>query len=336
MASAGSGEKRMVPLLIFLTFLIGFCFVLGALSLAWNLPERGRLRRVRERLEFINAADTHERDPYLTILRDELLSDIPALHKMLSRFVLVGGLQRLITQADLKLRAGVVILVCFILAFGSAYLLTLTRISPVTPITILLAVLVGCAPIGCILHLRQIRLRRFEEQLPEALELLSRALRAGHALTTAIEMASAELAEPISVEFGKVFVQQNFGLPLRQSLTNLVERIPLMDVQFLVTAILIQKETGGNLAEILDNLSYVIRERFKLQRHVRAISAQGRLSGMILVLLPIVVAFLMYLLNPDYITILFTDHYGHVILGFYLVFQVLGYLSIRKIVRVRV
>ena len=322
--------------IVSLTFVTGFCVVMGALSLAWSLPERGRLKRIRQRLEFINAADRREKDPYLTILRDELLSEIPALHQFLSRFMFVGGLQRVLNQADLKVRASVVLLACFVLALFIGYLLSSPRFTLVMPVLILLSLLGGLAPLGYVLYLRQQRFRRFEAQLPEALELLARALRAGHAFTTAIEMVSTEMPDPIAAEFEKAFAQQNFGLPLRQALMNLIDRVPLLDVQFFVTAVLIQKETGGNLAEILDNLSYVIRERFKLQGHVRAVSAQGRLTGIILVVLPLVLGFLLYGVSPEYITLLFTDPTGRIILGVYVVFQVLGFLSVRKIVRIRV
>lgn len=322
--------------IILISFVTGFCVVLGALSLAWSLPERGRLKHMRERLEYINAAHDREKDPYLTILRDELLSEIPSLHRFLSRFVFIGGLQRVINQANLKVRAGVVILTCLVLGVAGGYFLTFFRISLVMPITVMLAVLIGLAPLAYIFRVRKSRFQRFEEQLPEALELMARALRAGHAFTTAIEMVSTELADPISTEFGKTFVQQNFGLALRQSLMNLAERIPLLDVQFFVTAVLIQKETGGNLAEILDNLSYVIRERFKLQGHVRAVSAQGRFTGIILLLLPIAIGTLLYIANPEYLMVFFRDRVGRLIMGVYTVFQILGYLSIRKIVRIRV
>ncbi|MBI1747807.1 MAG: type II secretion system F family protein [Acidobacteria bacterium] len=326
----------MISLVVVLSFITGFCFVLGALSLAWSIPERGRLKQVRERLEFINSAEARAKDPYLTILRDELLSEIPALHRFLSRFVVVGGLQRVITQANLKIRAGVVLLVCVSLAFGTGYFLSATYTNAVWPVILLGSLLVGFLPIAYVLHLRQRRFRKFEEQLPEALELLGRALRAGHAFTTAIEMIASEMREPISTEFGKAFVQQNFGLPLRQSLMNLTDRVPLLDVQFFVTAVLIQKETGGNLAEILDNLSYVIRERFKLQGQVRAVSAYGRLTGTILAVLPIALAILLYLSSPEYMMVLFRDRTGRMITGVYLVFQVLGFLTIRKIVKIRV
>jgi tight adherence protein B len=322
--------------IITFSFLAGFFLILGVLNLAWTIPERGRLRKIRQRLEFIADVNARERDPYLSILRDELLSDIPAFHKFLSRFIITTGLQKLINQADLKIRSGVVILISLVMAVGTGFVLSFFNISKVFALTVGLSIFVGMLPYLYILRVRRRRFNRFEEHFPEALELMGRALRAGHAFTTALEMVAMEMPYPISMEFEKVFVQQNFGLPLRNSLINLMDRVPLMDVRFFATAVLIQKETGGNLAEILDKLGHVIRERFKLRGHVKAVSAQGRLSGMFLCLLPIIVAVLMVLISPNYIGVLYKEQFGRYILATWMICQVVGFLAIRKIIRIKI
>ena len=159
-------------------------------------------------------------------------------------------------------------------------------------------------------HMRTKRFQKFEEKFPEAIDTLARAVRAGHAFTTALEMIANEVSEPVAGEFRQLYEEQKFGLPVRDALLNLADRIPLVDVKFFVTAVMLQRETGGNLAEILDNLSYVIRERFKILRQVRVHTAQGRLTMVLLMALPPTIVLIMQLLNPGFIRPLFTDPIG--------------------------
>ena len=185
-------------------------------------------------------------------------------------------------------------------------------------------------------YLRQKRLQQFEERFPEALDLLGRAVRAGHAFTTGLEMIAKESAEPIASEFRTTFEEQNFGLPLRDALLNMTERIPSIDVRFFVTALLIQKETGGNLAEILDGLARVIRDRFRIYREVRVRTAQGRLTAGILIALPIFMLIVLMVLNPTYMKVLFQDPRGSLILTVAAIMQVIGSLMIWKIIHIEV
>jgi tight adherence protein B len=185
-------------------------------------------------------------------------------------------------------------------------------------------------------HMRSKRFQRFEEKFPEAIDTLSRAVRAGHAFTTALEMIGAEVAEPVAGEFRQLFEEQKFGLPVRDALLNLAERIPLVDVKFFVTAVMLQRETGGNLAEILDNLSYVIRERFKILRQVRVHTAQGRLTMMLLMALPPAIVVIMLSINPGFIRPLFTDPLGHALIVGGISLQTMGYFVIRRIIRIQV
>jgi tight adherence protein B len=183
---------------------------------------------------------------------------------------------------------------------------------------------------------RTMRLRRFEEQFPEALELMSRAIRSGHAFQSAMGMVADELPAPVGAEFRLSFDQQNFGLPLRDALAGLAERVPLLDVKFFVTAVSIQRETGGNLAEILDNLAHVVRERFKILRQVRVHTAHGRFTGYVLLALPPALAVVLRFINPEHMELLFQERMGHMMLMGAIVMQAIGYVWIRRVIRIEV
>ena len=191
-------------------------------------------------------------------------------------------------------------------------------------------------PYSFVSYRRQKRFEKFEELFPEAIDTLARAVRAGHAFTTALEMISNEVAEPLASEFRKLYEEQKFGMPVRDALMNLTQRVPLVDVKFFVTAVMLQRETGGNLAEILDNLSYVIRERFKIQRQVRVHTAQGRLTMALLMAMPPAVVGVMLIMSPDFVKPLFSDPIGHTLLVGSIALQTIGYFVIRKIIRIQV
>jgi len=199
-----------------------------------------------------------------------------------------------------------------------------------------IGIAVALIPIGYVAFMRRRRLHKFEEHFPEALDLLGRAVRAGHAFTTGLEMISKESPEPLAGEFRTTFEEQNFGLPLRDALLNLTERVPIVDVRFFVTALMIQKETGGNLAEILDGLARIIRDRFRIYREVRVRTAQGRLTAGILIALPIMMMGLLSVLNPHYIGVLFTDPLGPIVLVVAGVMQLIGSAILWKIIHFEV
>jgi tight adherence protein B len=188
-----------------------------------------------------------------------------------------------------------------------------------------------------VLHLkRRSRLKRFEENFPEALDLMARAVRAGHAFSTGIKMVAEELPDPVGPEFKKTFDEQNFGLPLVESLHNLSARVPSLDVKFFVTAVLIQRETGGNLSEILENLGHVVRERFKIMRQVRVHTAHGRFTGWVLLALPSALAVALMFINPEHMSLLFREPLGQKLLTASVVMQSVGYLWIRQVVKIEV
>jgi tight adherence protein B len=198
------------------------------------------------------------------------------------------------------------------------------------------AIIGGFAPFGWLLHRRSSRLKRFEEQFPEALDLLSRAIRAGHAFQTAMGMVADELPPPVGPEFKKTFDRQNFGLPLRDALNEMSERIAVLDVKFFVTAVLIQRDTGGNLSEILDNLAHVVRERFKIRRQIRVHTAHGRFTGYVLLALPAALAIALSLINPDHMQLLFRERMGQLMIVGAIVMQTIGYVWIRQVIKIEV
>lgn len=315
--------------------IIFLSIVVAILALGTALDSRSsRARMLRERLRAVDAAEQRGPNAETGILRDELLSGIPALNKILGRWSRSPRLQLLLEQADLKLRPGKFLLM-WACAAGTGGLAVLAFTGTVL-FALLGFVISALLPLGWVLLLRQRRFRKFEALLPQTIDLLVRATRAGHPFTTSLEMIATEMSEPIAGEFRRVYEEQKFGLPVRDALLNLAIRVPILDVKFFVTSILLQRETGGNLAEILDKLSYVIRERFRIVRQVRVYTAQGRLTMMILMALPPGLVAIMALTNPDFIKPLFQDPMGHVLIVFGLTLQLIGFFLIRQIIEIKV
>ena len=182
---------------------------------------------------------------------------------------------------------------------------------------------------------KRLRLKKFEKQLPDSLGLMARSLKAGHSFPSSIQLVADEMPNPIGIEFFKTFKEYNYGLDFDQVMYNLYQRNQLRDLKFFITAILIQRETGGNLVEILEKIAHLIRERFKLLNQVKALSAEGRLSGIILTVLPVAVGFIIFKMNPDYISLLWTHPTGRIMMGLAIVFQVIGMIAIKKIVTIK-
>ena len=314
-------------------------FVVVALAvfvIASLMDERSsKARLLRERLSTVQKSG-REREPIqeLALLRDEVMSRIPAFDNLLRNSPQIAGLQTLLEQADVKSRAGNVLLLC--LLSGAGLGLVVLLFSGFPQFAWLGLILGAFLPYAYANYKRTKRFSKFEELFPEAIDTLARAVRAGHAFTTALELIANELAEPVASEFRKLFEEQKFGLPVRDALINLTERVPLVDVKFFVTAVMLQRETGGNLAEILDNLSYVIRERFKIMRQVRVHTAQGRMTMMLLMGLPPVIVVTMQAMNPSFIRPLFDDPIGHLLIVVGITLQTVGYFVIRKIIQIQV
>jgi tight adherence protein B len=252
----------------------------------------------------------------------------------------VGGtgtgswLANLIEQSGVAIDAGTVITMS--LGVGAALGL-LTLLFSHLWLAAFAAALVGLTlPVAWLKIKRTRRMRQFEEQFPEGLDLLSRAIRAGHAFQSAMGMVADELPAPVGVEFKKSFEQQNYGLPLKDALNGLSERMPMMDVRFFVTAVAIQRETGGNLAEILDNLAHVVRERFKILRQVRVHTAHGRFTGYVLLGLPAALAVALMFISPEHMRTLFTVKMGQTMVMGAIVMQTIGFIWIRQVIKIEV
>ncbi len=253
---------------------------------------------------------------------------------ILAKLPQARDVEHLLSQADMSWTMGTFLLLSLGLASTFGVVALLVARGWIVP--------VGAAAFGAslpYLHVRRRRAKRvaaFEEHFPESIDLLGRSIRAGHAFSTGLKIVAEESPDPISTEFKQVFEEQKFGLPLEDSLMALADRISLVDVRIFVTAILVQRDVGGNLAEILDKLSYTIRERFMIQRQVRVHTAQGRMTGYLLAALPIIIAGLVFLLNPGYIKILVEHPIGKFLLGAAVLMQITGFLLIKKIIEIEV
>lgn len=315
---------------------VTFVVVTVILALLWlSIAPDSSQELIRRRMEAVRKAERRGSVSLgVQLVRDEMLSSVPLLHRLLMRWAWLTGFKDFIRQAGMKTKPGKILLLAAALALG-AYV-GMGFLSAPFPIPILAGIVVAMIPFIVIALKRRKRLRQFEEHFPEALDLLGRAVRAGHAFTTGLEMIGKESQEPISGEFRGAFEEQNFGLPLRDALLNLTERVPLVDVRFFVTALLIQKETGGNLAEILDGLSRVIRERFRIYREVQTRTAQGKLTAAILIAIPPLMALALGFLNPHYMEVLYKDPVGPKILALAGTLQVIGSAMLWKIIHIEV
>jgi tight adherence protein B len=322
----------MPYLLTALTFIV----IVGVLVVLFYLGiESHQQKVVQRRLEAIDRGMRRGTDAtHLKLVREELLSSVPTLNRMLVHWSWAERLRDFVRQAGLNEKPGRLILLGGVLALGG-YLVG-KDIYQNRLIAASAAAGGSAGPFVFVAIKRMRRLHAFEKAFTDAIDLLGRAVRAGHSFSTGMEMISSELAEPVAGEFRAVFDEQNFGLPLKDALLNLAERVPLIDVRFFVTALLIQKDTGGNLAEILGNLSHVVRERFKVLGEVRTRTAQGRLTAAILIALPPAMMLILRFMNPEYEGLLFTDPLGPYMLGLAAGLQVIGAGLLWKIVHIQV
>jgi tight adherence protein B len=319
-------------LVAIITFLIVGCIVFAL----WLTMEGGAKQDViQQRLEAVRQTERRGGVSLeVQLLRDEMLSSVPAVNQIMMKWSWVSGLRKSISQAGLTTRPAAVLLMAVVFAV-TGYVFVGFLYHQVV-FSVVAAIAAAFVPFAVIYWKRGKRLVDFEEHLPEALDLFCRAVRAGHSFTTGLELIAQECSEPIAGEFRTTFEEQNLGLPLRDSLLNLSERVPIVDVQLLVTALLIQRDSGGNLAEILDELSRVIRERFRIYREVKVKTAQGRLTAAILIAMPIIMLAALGALNPDYIRVLFVDPTGRMMLFIAGGMQIFGSLILWKIVNIDV
>jgi tight adherence protein B len=319
---------------LILVFLVVFALVALTISFGWSLQESQKKKKVTEMLQ--SSGGTTERVVTKVLLNpdDEGGS---ALSRLLSRFNFAQTMETQIEQAGLELSLNTLLIQMLVgFAIGAVVGAKLNILMFPLPSILALAALGGALPYLRVIHARSKRMSMFEEQFPDALDFLARAMRAGHAFSIALEMLSEESPQPLGYEFRKVFNEHNLGLPIEIALGNLTTRVPLVDVRFFVSAVLLQRETGGNLAEILTNLAFVIRERFKLKGQVKAASAHGRITGTILTLMPVVLMFGLMVIAPSYLKSMADDPDGRKMIAAVIVMIIIGHFVIRKIVQIKV
>jgi tight adherence protein B len=315
-----------------LVFVVVSALVAGAGVYAMRLPEIIANRRMARRLHEVSTREANDDQPQASFIRQKKAGPLPALDKAFSGAN--SSLARLIEQSGVVVAPSTIILASMMLALVCS-IVALAFFKQ--PFAWPLAAIAGAMmPWLWLRHRRSARMKRFEEQFPEALDLLSRAIRAGHAFQTAMGMCADELPAPVGAEFKRSFDQQNFGLPLKETLHEMTERVPILDVKFFVTAVLIQRETGGNLAEILDNLAHVVRERFKILRQVRVHTAHGRFTGYVLMALPAALGIVLNFINPEHMDLLFRERMGQMMILGAIVMQTIGYVWIRKVIKIEV
>jgi tight adherence protein B len=320
----------MIPFIVFI-----FClFLTFALYLVATRGSEKRRVRLNQRLAEALMHSASAEDGEVQLARNELMSEIPAMNRALLHVPVATRLKCALDQADLQ------ITVTRLLMFSAMAGLLAAMAASV--LTVSLILIVGVALVAAsvpFLHVwmtRRKRLNKFLEHLPDTLDLMSRALQAGHAFAESLHMVSSEAPEPIATEFSKTYEEQNLGLSLKLALENLTQRIPLLDLRLCVTAILIQRETGGNLAEILEKVAQTIRERFRIMEDLKTLTTSSRMSAWILCGLPIFVAGVVTFMNPDYMSVLWKDPRGHNLIAIALGLQITGMLVIRKILNIKI
>ena len=320
-------------ILVLFVFILGVGAVLGGYAAVMYLPGMLEARRLERRLKDVSSTSFASTED-IGLVNRPASGPLPAIDRLVARMASANWLAALIQQSGVRTTpSGIVVMTLGLAGAAAVVAVMFVHQWYAAPIA---GVLASLTPIGFLMHSRTKRMRAFEEQFPEALDLLSRALRAGHAFQSAMGMVADELKAPVGPEFKKTFEQQNFGLPLRDALAQMSERMPLLDVRFFVTAVLIQRDTGGNLSEILDNLAHVVRERFKIKRQVRVHTAHGRFTAFVLLSLPPALAIALSFINPEHMALLWTEKLGQQMLMAVMVMQSVGFLWIRKIIKIEV
>lgn len=312
---------------------IAVMLALEAAYIVWQSHRGPQARKLRSRLEAI--AGEREHLGQARLLRQRALSDLPALERRLQGLPRMLGLERLLLQSGLEWTVSKLLLTSIVAAAAVFMLLYGVARQPIAT-CLMLGALAGALPILYVRFRRGKRMRKIEVQLPDALDLIGRALRAGHAFPSALKMAGDELPDPLAGELRIVHDEVNYGVSLPDALSHLSERVPITDLRYFVVAVLIQRESGGNLTEILGNLSKLIRDRLKLLARVRVLSSEGRMSAWILGLMPFFLAGVMNVVNPKFMSPLWTDPIGVAIVQYMLGLMLIGVFIMRHIIRIRV
>ncbi len=324
-----------MPIMIVLIFVAAFA-VIAPVLIYWS--GAGKAASNKKVIAALNTALGEERKetgaPVIDVRRNEVFSSIPWLNDLLANVQVIPRLQKILNQAELKWTPGALLLMCFA-SFAVCGYVVYWRTNSFL-LGLLLGPVAGVGPLVFVLFKRGKRFKKFEEGLPDALDLITSALRVGHSFNSAMSLVARECADPVGSEFRTCFEEQNYGLELRTSLENFTSRIPLQDLKIVVTAILIQRESGGNLAEVLEKTAYVIRQRFRLKRQVMTHTAQGRLTGWILTILPVALGVGLYIINHDTESLLWKRDIGIKLMFLAGGMLTVGTLIIQKIVRMEV
>ena len=324
-----------VVILVVLAFFVGVGLVMGGYTASAKLPLMLKLRKLDARLQEVSQPlERNDDKPTKMLVKAQHGGAMPAIDRMLEGTARGSALAQWIEQSGVKVSLSGVIL----MALGLGALLAVVgALVARSRWGLPVGAALGFALPFVVLNIKRgRRMRAFEEQFPEGLDLIARALKAGHAFATGLKMVADEMPDPVGPEFRKTFDEQNFGLPLKDALDNLTHRMPLLDVRFFSTAVLIQRETGGNLAEILENLGHVVRERFKILRQVRVYTAHGRFTGYVLLALPAVLCIALSFINPEHMNLLFRERIGQYMLMGALGMQTMGYLWIKQVIKIEV
>ena len=320
-------------LIISVLVFIAVMLLLESFYSIWKSYKGPNAKKIETRLQALSAS--HDNSQQTQLLKQRMLSEVPAIERFLLGISKAHRLDKFILQAGLDWTVSKLLLTCTALA-AIGYVVMAYGLHQASFISGLTSAFLAVMPLLYVNHQRSKRLIKFEKQLPEALDLMTRALRSGHAFSSALQMVGDEMADPIAGEFRIVHDEVNFGVALQQALTNLSERIPLTDLRYFIVSVLIQRESGGNLTEVLGNLSRLIRERLKLLSKVRVLSSEGRLSAWILGLMPFALAGAMNLVNPEFMSPLWNDPIGISIIQYMLILMFFGVLILRKIIKIRV
>jgi len=324
-------------ILVVVAFAFGVALVIGLYYGSTQVPGMMLRRKLEARIEEVSQGPEEASSPAAKVkalLKTREAGPLPGIDRLFGETERGSALGRWIDQSGVKTTISAVMLAATVAGLVTGFLLSMAIRAPwALPIGFVMGFAI---PFGVLKVKRTRRMRAFEEQFPEGLDLIARALKAGHAFATGLKMVADEMPEPVGPEFRKTFDEQNFGLPMKDALDNLTLRMPLLDVRFFATAVLIQRETGGNLAEILENLAHVVRERFKILRQVRVYTAHGRFTGWVLLALPAALGIALSFINPDHMNMLFHESMGQMMLIGAAVMQFIGYMWIRQVIKIEV
>lgn len=318
--------------LFVLVLFVAVIFMIEGAYLLWRDYKGPDVQRLERRLRTLSAG-RHGTEA-MTLLKQRNLSDAPFLERILLRLPRIEAIDSWLQQSGVAMTVGRFLFVTVLVALVALVITLMFRMVFVAALVFVL--LAAASPLLFLMRSRSKRLGKFDEQLPDALDLMSRALRAGHAFPSALQMVATEASDPIATEFQITFEEINYGISVNDAMLNLATRVPSIDLRYFIISVLVQRETGGNLSELLENLSHLIRERFKLLGRVRVLATEGRLSAYILVTLPFATAIVIYLVNPNFISLLWTDPAGLKLVWGALGMMLLGATWMWRIVKIRV